>query len=119
MRMICGEGRTLYSSKTSIEPEGIRPASTATEISDAYGLGEALESSFVARGAMGSGNRIVSLLRGELRRWTVKRRSSLPLMRQRSRQAIALLTAEGSGLTSSVGHNGTFPASLDCQRNCL
>jgi Ser/Thr protein kinase RdoA (MazF antagonist) len=48
-------------------------ASSLTAIADAYGLGEALETTYVARGAMGSVNCVGTVLDGARRYWTVKR----------------------------------------------
>lgn len=54
-------------------PEHQLPAWTLTAIADAYGLGEALDAIYVARGAMGAINRVGTVLHGVRRYWTVKR----------------------------------------------
>lgn len=49
------------------------PAWTLIAIADAFGLGEALDAIYVARGAMGAINRMGTVLHGVRRYWTVKR----------------------------------------------
>lgn len=56
-----------------LHPEATLPADSLAALADAFGLGEPLESTFIARGAMGAVNRISTLLHGERSFWTVKR----------------------------------------------
>jgi hypothetical protein len=56
-----------------MRPDAMLPTSTLHGIADAYGLGEPENAVFVARGAMGSVNRLRTIERGERRYWTVKR----------------------------------------------
>jgi hypothetical protein len=55
------------------DPTDTLPPATMTAIVAAYGLGEPIEASFVARGAMGAVNRLRTRLNGAVRDWTVKR----------------------------------------------
>jgi hypothetical protein len=56
-----------------LHPEATLSAASLAAVTDAYGLGEPLASSFVARGAMGAVNRITTRLHGDRACWTVKR----------------------------------------------
>ncbi|MEQ7124928.1 phosphotransferase [Actinopolymorpha sp. B11F2] len=56
-----------------LHPEATLSAASLAAISDAYGLGEPLDSTFIARGAMGAVNRITTRMHGERVCWTVKR----------------------------------------------
>lgn len=56
-----------------LHPEATLSADSLAAVADAFGLGEPLGSTFVARGAMGAVNRICTLLHGERSFWTVKR----------------------------------------------
>jgi hypothetical protein len=56
-----------------LHPEATLSAASLAAVADAYGLGEPLESSFIARGAMGAVNRITTRLHGDRARWSVKR----------------------------------------------
>lgn len=55
------------------DPTDTLPPATMTAIAEAYGLGEPIEVSFVARGAMGAVNRLRTRSNGVVRNWTVKR----------------------------------------------
>lgn len=56
-----------------LPPEATLSAESLAAVADAYGLGEPLESTFVARGAMGAVNRITTRIDGAPHCWTVKR----------------------------------------------
>jgi Ser/Thr protein kinase RdoA (MazF antagonist) len=56
-----------------LHPQATLSAASLAAVAHAYGLGEPLESIFIARGAMGAVNRITTLLGGDRMYWTVKR----------------------------------------------
>lgn len=56
-----------------LHPEATLSAVSLAAVADAYGLGDPLEATFIARGAMGAVNRMVTRLDGERVCWTVKR----------------------------------------------
>lgn len=55
------------------DPTDTLPPATMTAIAAAYGLGDPVDVSFVARGAMGAVNRLRTRSNGAVRDWTVKR----------------------------------------------
>jgi len=62
-----------YYSSMRLHPEATLSAASLAAVADSYGLGEPLESTFIARGAMGAVNKITTRMDGERVCSTVKR----------------------------------------------
>lgn len=79
-----------------LDPEATLSPESLAAVVDAYGLGEPLESTFVARGSMGAVNRICSKLHGDRVSWTVKRAYWNQLTEDQVRREVDFTTRCGS-----------------------